>query len=851
MQNTIKLRLKNFRRLAHTEDIIFRPGLTVISGPNGAGKTTLTESLIYALFGPSLKKGKGLPDILTDNAVGTTLVECELIIDQQLVKIVRTGKVAELWVNNTQIVQAIPSSAKIVNREIQRMLGGLDRTQFERVYVALQGDTAGLVDEDPRKRYDIIERVLQLDVLGKALELQKDRRSEASGIVLGEGNTACQNLHLDDSARSLLAQFRAALKLQNRIEHAQKFLLRIDQALKDYQINRDGVQRQLNETNDRVKALAKMVEEQDAICKAKKQKNDSLDQLQTQYQGVTTRIAKLDGQLTELQADIDQYEAAITRAEQYAEAAQEYQRLSGSISAKDLRLQQLPLVKNCFQLLTRSKDKEADLNRRLLAFVRADEELLNAQQKESSAKQRRDILFQDDPLYEKELQSWLQADALLKQMEQQNSEALELLETNSSDATCPTCNQHFTEHTPEQRMQHLQHWLQYELPQQRTRLNIQKARLDQRAEQRKQDRDAAEQAYLDSQNALADCKSAIKERNLIRAQYNTAQKESEQAQKVWSDLNEASDYNPSEEASIKEELIKLRQDAEKVANKAQQYDQLPLLKRTVEEKRKTREGYMLDRAKLVREQTELGYQPEQHQAIKEEIQIVQDRLSELREQQIKAQQALEEAKAKYQLAKQAVTTAIDHYDRFETSVQEYYKEDRLYTLLDEFKKHFFEANTREVFARTTQLLQHAITDQSLLGIQFEGQQLSYLDASGVTRPISRLSGGEKSLVGLCLRIALAEQAQAITRTGKVSFLILDEVLSSLDDERCSAVQRIFEDVQQRGIFEHILMVTHLDSVKQGWRAAGLEVRKKDTKTSEVIPVAPGAFSAKQAEEIEV
>ena len=840
MQNTIKLRLQNFRRLAHTEEIIFRPGLTVISGPNGAGKTTLTESLIYALFGPGLKKGKGLPDILTDNTVGATLVECELIIDQHVVKIVRTGKVAELWINNTQIVQPIPSSARIVNRQIQHMLGGLDRTQFERVYVALQGDTAGLVDEDPKKRYDIIERVLQLDVLGKALELQKDHRSEASGNVLGEGNTACQSLQLDDNARDLLAHFRAALKLQNRLEHAQKFLLRIDQALKDSQINRDGTQLQLNGTKVRVESLVKMVEEQDAIYKAKKQKGDDFDQLQTQYQGFVTKIAKLDGQLTELQTDIERYETAIAMAEQYAEAAQEYQPLSASINAKELRLQQLPLVKKCIQLLTQSKDKEAGLKQRLLVFAHTEEELIKAQLGESEAKQQREALLQDYPFYEEELQTWLQADALLKQMEKQNNEALELLETNSSDATCPTCNQHFTEHTPEQRIQHLQHWLQHELPQQRAQLDVQKAQLDQRAEQRKQGREAAEQAYLNSQIALADCKSAIKERDLIREQSNTARTEREQAQKAWSDLNEATDYDPSEEASIKEESKKLRQDAEKIADKARQHDQLPLLKQTVEEKQKTREGYMLDRTKLVQEQTGLGYQPEQHQAIKKETQKVQERLSELREQQITAQQAFDEAKANNLQAKQALAKAKDHHDRFETSVQEYYKEDRLYTLLDEFKKHFFEANTREVFARTTQLLQHAITDQSLLGIQFDGQQLSYLDASGVMRPVSRLSGGEKSLIGLCLRIALAEQAQAITRTGKVSFLILDEVLSSLDDERCDAVQHIFEDVQQRGIFEHILMITHLDSVKQGWRAAGLEVRRKDTKTSEIIPIAPGA-----------
>jgi DNA repair exonuclease SbcCD ATPase subunit len=114
-----------------------------------------------------------------------------------------------------------------------------------------------------------------------------------------------------------------------------------------------------------------------------------------------------------------------------------------------------------------------------------------------------------------------------------------------------------------------------------------------------------------------------------------------------------------------------------------------------------------------------------------------------------------------------------------------------------------------------------------------------------------LSGGEKALVGLCLRIALAEQAQAITHTGKVRFLVLDEVLSSLDDERREAVQRIFEDVLHRGVFEHIIMITHLDAVKHGWRGATLEVYKTDSKTSKVIAGVPDPRDVGLAEPVEV
>lgn len=171
--------------------------------------------------------------------------------------------------------------------------------------------------------------------------------------------------------------------------------------------------------------------------------------------------------------------------------------------------------------------------------------------------------------------------------------------------------------------------------------------------------------------------------------------------------------------------------------------------------------------------------------------------------------------------------------------------------LEEFKKHFFEANTEEIMRRTTELLMHAITDQSILGVKFERDEFQYLDASYSPRPVSRLSGGEKALVGLCLRIALAEQAQIITKRGRVKFLVLDEVLSSLDDERSEAVKRIFDDVLQRGIFDHIIMITHLDTVKQSWHAHELSVQKLDGKISKVMSGPPGEVLMDLSEEIGV
>ena len=103
--------------------------------------------------------------------------------------------------------------------------------------------------------------------------------------------------------------------------------------------------------------------------------------------------------------------------------------------------------------------------------------------------------------------------------------------------------------------------------------------------------------------------------------------------------------------------------------------------------------------------------------------------------------------------------------------------------------------------RATGLIRSA-TAQAIYTLELESDgKLYYSDRTRGRHLASRLSGGEQGLVGLCIRLALAEQAQAISTNGRVKFLVLDEVLGSLDDERRQQVQKIFDTVLNAGTFE--------------------------------------------------
>ncbi len=77
---------------------------------------------------------------------------------------------------------------------------------------------------------------------------------------------------------------------------------------------------------------------------------------------------------------------------------------------------------------------------------------------------------------------------------------------------------------------------------------------------------------------------------------------------------------------------------------------------------------------------------------------------------------------------------------------------------------------------------------------------------------SVISGGEEDILNLCMRISLSHMLAE--RAGQhFSLLILDEVFGSLDEGRRGNVLALLEKLRNR--FEQIIIITHLDDIKDG------------------------------------
>ncbi len=823
--STLKLKVQKYRRFAEAQEIVFQRGLTIISGSNGEGKSTLVEAILFALFGSG--RDSSISEIRTDKSKGDPLVECELFIDDQLIHIIRVGNSVEVSINGVVQVMRSFSSSKSANKHISALLGGLTRDQFESSYVAIQGDTAGLVQYKAKERRILIERILQLEVLATAVDLQGKRRENAKSDLMKlkevEGYVSTAQTHESDLKKQL---------------------------------------------NDHLSTIEQTV-----------QAHQQHEERQKSYNMLQEDIASTEGKITQVKLDIQKFLDDIQNAKQYAEASAEYEQLQKEKERDKERLVRIPLVMGCYDGFVRARTKLDALDEHLVDLATIDEDLSLAQDQEERAKQQLDTLRNNDPTFA-DYQVWSKRKDILDHEEEQNRDALKQLEAGTSDARCPTCNQPFNEHTREHRIQHLLTWLNETSPLKREQLHQQKQLIDEGKQLWEKAKKLAEQEYGRLQKNTVTAEKKVSTRDTLSQQRADLYTDFLAKQKAWLELKEEPDSEeetkllskleetrlPSkldeitlclqtlkteEETRLLNKLDEITLCLQTLKTQADEYAQIPFIEKNLADKKQSQEGLDREKQALLERQSALGYDAEAFQTSKDRVEELRNEETKIRNLFHQAELDLQSLQTDFKQVEKSVAKIQEYHDRFGTHVQEYYREERLCEHLNEFKKHFFEANTGEVMRRTTQLLTHAITDQSILGVRFDKDEFQYLDASNIPYSVTRLSGGEKALVGLCLRIALAEQAQAIARSGRVKFLILDEVLSSLDDERCDAVQRIFADVQKRGIFEHIIMITHLDSVKQGWHANGLVVQKVDGKMSTVISVSPGEVPMDLAEVIEV
>lgn len=101
---------------------------------------------------------------------------------------------------------------------------------------------------------------------------------------------------------------------------------------------------------------------------------------------------------------------------------------------------------------------------------------------------------------------------------------------------------------------------------------------------------------------------------------------------------------------------------------------------------------------------------------------------------------------------------------------------------------------------------NAITDGKFTSINMdEKYNITVTDDNGKELDVHALSGGEQSVVAISMRLAISEMLSG----GDASMLILDEVLTAMDDNRA---QSILETIQEAG-HGQVIIIAHNDIIR--------------------------------------
>jgi len=159
---------------------------------------------------------------------------------------------------------------------------------------------------------------------------------------------------------------------------------------------------------------------------------------------------------------------------------------------------------------------------------------------------------------------------------------------------------------------------------------------------------------------------------------------------------------------------------------------------------------------------------------------------------------------------------------------------KLSQLMSQFREHLI-SRIRPTLADISSKLMEEMSDGRYSMVELDEDYNLRLMDSGSFFGIDRFSGGEKDLANLCLRLSIS---LSLTESAGLdrSFIILDEVFGSQDENRKELILKAMVNLKQR--FPQILLITHIEDIRDRVDAL-IELERQPSGWSEVKIIGQG------------
>ncbi|MBL0180092.1 MAG: SMC family ATPase [Gemmatimonadetes bacterium] len=771
-----RLRLVNFRQHELTE-IAFARGLTGIIGANGAGKTTLLEGIAYALYG--VGAARGTRDTLKRRGAPPRSrfeVELEFTLGLHRFRITRGLTAAELHQDGA----VIANSTVAVTERVQVLLG-MSREEFFNTYFTGQKELAVMAAMGPTERAQFLSRVLGYERLRDAQDRLRERRAALRAELTGieQGLVDPQALAAEVAA-AIAAVATAHAAREQALAAEQAATQRLAAVAPDWTVTETKRQAWQRIDGERRVAEGKVA--------AGRARFEALDRELVTALRAQSRLAELAPVLAEWQRLTEER----TGLEQ---AALAYTARSRAVAQRDQGRQRLAQI--AAQLLQLPTDEA------ITALAAARAEILNSlEQGDKQLEERRTRWTQDVQEARTKLEGYRDRYRDLK--DQRTA-----VEERGPDGPCPTCGRALGKD-----FAGLLELLGRQMEEVETDGQYFRKKADQLAEEPAEVKELEEQrTRLESEfrartEALGQLREGLKQRSALEREETTltadlARWEAELA-------GPAAEYDLARHDAVRSrlaELEPLRKEADLLAGSAARAETLVHDAAVAEQQATGAESQLATLDQLL---VELAWDPESHAQLAERV---RDSEAALQGARVSVARATADLAGAERMRDSGLQRQADRAVKAETA-------QRLgieVTMLQELDRAFGDLRTElnlqmrpELSDRSSMLLRD-LTAGRYADLELDENYVATIVEDGEAKPV--ISGGEEDVVNLALRLALSQMIAE--RAGQpLSLLVLDEVFSSLDEERRASVLDLLRALADR--FPQVILITHLEGMRDAF-----------------------------------
>lgn len=795
------IKTHNFRQHVDT-DLQLGEGVTAIIGPNGSGKSTILEAVAWALYGTVAARGT-TDTIRWAGAKARSRVEVEIVIrfGSHDYRIVRSMYHAEVFVDSGD--EPVAAGKDGVSTYMERQLG-MGREEFFNTYFTGQKELDFLTGVKGVQRGHFISRVLGHEKLKDAQDEVRATRNELrTEIEILRRDTAEAEeaqKRVDAAERALRQAEKAIAEAREEQASAQEAVQDSEPALQDMEERRakhEALQESLKdatrEREDAKRTLAR------ATTELKR-----LEEAEREVAELTDRLAALP----DVQCALAEHETAAARVQRRGDLKEDRVALIEEIERAEQRLAGLAKAP---QLLDEYREK--------VRSIETEHQNVKAQiahQQTAWAKHREEAVGE------------------LRVVEARLDDVrshIEEIEKAGPAGSCAMCERalgddyervHDDLRERAERLRgraaELRHGLDElaDTPDDLARL------LDRRAD--------LDDSLQTARAKLHRCEEAVPQFEAARAEQDAR---NERLQKLERRLDAMpATYDADAHRAAKRRVKTLTEHEARVRWLRETLERKPQLKQEEQKAAKTIKDAESRRRTCVQALDEMTFDPEVHTAMK-------SRHADLLEKRRRADVRVAEATGDVKVASRELSHAKAQLERHRSAAE------RLQEMEDSFRHHNeldvvlselrqqLNDRVRPDLAEYASELLGSLTDGRYTALELdEDYEVLVLDG-GEPRPV--ISGGEEAVTNLALRMALSQMVAE--RAGQeFSLLVLDEVFGSLDGVRRDNVLQMLRTLQ-RGRFNQVILITHVDAIKEG--ADRVVQMNVDPKTGEAIVESDG------------